>query len=919
MKITKRTGRWYVHNWYELLPWLALVFSLPVAYFAWNAERTAEFNVHQNKFEYQLNQVSNQFFNQLNQYEQSLYAINGFFDSSTFVSEAEFDAFVSEILESKFSNGLNRIGFAKFVNPLEPDTFNRADSKFRWEIAQLDKQSTHAPVLYVVEQDRKYQGKRMYDAFENKVVKRGFEYSALHNQAILLHDVNWPTVAGDDCECLTMVIPVFKPLEGKSSNLRDWKGGEVDGWVFLQLNLKTIFKTVLKNNNTQAIRFSLFRGVNETPESLLYESSSDVRDNQGILPRFIAKQQVEFLEQKWTMLAQSLPLLEKKLNYKQSTIIGLFGLLLAIALTTVMFLVIARIRALDSLKHVSKRLKFSDDRWRFALEGSGDGIWDWDIETNYVVYSKFWKQMLGYEEDEIGPRLDEWQGRIHPEDYTNVIERLNASLKGERRNYSLECRLQCKDGSWKWVLARGMVVNRNDQGEPLRMVGTNTDISQLKQSEEMVWQHANFDALTGLPNRRMLNARLEQALKESNRAKKKLALIFLDLDDFKGVNDTLGHDYGDELLKVAADRLVNLVYSQDVVARFGGDEFVILISDLEKEKIKNLDLIARKVLDSLSQPFVLGIQKLFVSASIGITIFPDDSESLEELLKCVDQAMYASKKRGGNCFTYFTPAMQDEAIHRLLLSNDLREALSKNQLYIEYQPIIELKTRQIYKCEALLRWEHPKRGNVSPSEFIPIAENTRLINDIGGWVFKEAIKQCASWRQSIHQDFQVAINKSPVQFNNNDAENMGWLQIITDNKALNNAVVVEITEGLLLDASTEVEDRLNEYRDNGVQVALDDFGTGYSSLAYLRKFDIDYLKIDQSFIASLETSNEDRVLCRAIVAMAHNLDIKVIAEGIETIEQCDILKLIGCDFGQGYYFSKSLLPDQFEAYVKQFK
>jgi diguanylate cyclase (GGDEF)-like protein/PAS domain S-box-containing protein len=918
MKRTKRAGRWHVRNWYELLPWLVLVFSLPVIYFVWNAERTAEFNVHQNKFEYQLNQVSNQFFNQLNQYEQSLYAIKGFFDSSKFVSEYEFDAFVSEIFHSKFSKGLNRIGFAKFVNPLEPDSFNRADSKFRWEIAQLDKQSNHAPVLYAVEPERRYQRERMYDAFENKVVKSGFEYSALHNQVVLLHDVNWPAVSGDNCECLTMVVPVFKPSYDKDRVFTGKQNGEIDGWVFLQLNLKTIFKTVLKNNNTKAIRFSLYKGVNGLSESLLYDSASDARESLGVLPNFIAKQQIEFLEQKWTMLARSLPLFEKKLNYKQSTIIGLFGLLLAIALTTVLFLVIARIRALDSLRHVNKRLKFSDDRWRFALEGSGDGIWDWDIETNNVVYSKFWKQMLGYDEGEIGSTLDEWQSRIHPEDYRNVIEKLNASLKGDRRNYSLECRLQCKDGLWKWVLARGMVVNRNEQGEALRMVGTNTDISQLKQSEEMVWQQANFDALTGLPNRRMLNARLEQELNKSNRTRKKLALMFLDLDDFKDVNDTLGHDYGDTLLKLAAERLVNLVYSQDVVARLGGDEFVILISELEKEKVNNLDLIARKVLASLSQPFVLGQNKIFVSASIGISIFPDDAGSLEELLKCVDQAMYASKKRGGNCFTYFTPTMQDEAIHRLHLSNDLRDALGNKELYIEYQPIVELETQQIYKCEALLRWKHPKRGTVSPAEFIPVAEDTRLINDIGGWVFKEAIKQCMAWRETIHKDFQVAINKSPVQFNNNDAENRDWLQLITANKALNNAVVVEITEGLLLDASTQVEERLNEYRDNGIQVALDDFGTGYSSLAYLRKFDIDYLKIDQSFVASLESSNEDRVLCRAIIAMAHNLDIKVIAEGIETKQQSDILRSIGCDFGQGYYFSKSLLPEQFEAYVKQF-
>ncbi|MGJ8620332.1 MAG: bifunctional diguanylate cyclase/phosphodiesterase [Methylophilaceae bacterium] len=917
MKKTKRAGGWHVRYWYELLPWLALAFSLPVAYFVWNAERTAEFNVHQSKFEYQLNQVSNQFFNQLNQYEQSLYAIKGFFDSSTFVSEAEFDAFVSEILHSKFSNGLNRIAYAKFINPLQPDTYNRVETKYKGQIAKLDKQTNHAPVIYLVEQNGVYKGSQLDDVFQNKVIKEGFEYSVIHNQVVVLTNAGWAKQYGDDCDCVLMILPVFKPQSNKNiqSNIGD--RAEADGWVFLQLDLNTIFKNVLNGRNTQAIRFSLYKNSSDTPNNMLYDSEVDVGEKSDFISAFTAKKQVEVLGQKWMMLARSLPLFEKKLNYKQSTIIGIFGLLLSIALTTVLFLVIARVRALDSLRHVNKRLKFSDDRWRFALEGSGDGIWDWDIVSNHVVYSTFWKQMLGYDEDEIGSTLDEWQSRIHPEDYSNAIEKLNTCIKEGRRNYSLECRFKCKDDSWKWVLARGMVVNRNELGEPLRMVGTNTDISQLKQSEEMVWQHANFDALTGLPNRRMLNSRLEQELNKSNRTRKKLALMFLDLDDFKGVNDTLGHDYGDALLKVAAERLINIVYSQDVVARLGGDEFIILVSELEKEKINDLDLIAHKVLAALSEPFVLDGQKVFVSASIGITIFPDDSESLEELLKCVDQAMYASKKRGGNCFTYFTPAMQDEAVHRLHLSNDLREALSKNQLYLEYQPIIDLKTQQIYKCEALLRWQHPERGIVSPAEFIPIAENTRLINDIGGWVFKEAIKQCKEWRQAIHKDFQVAINKSPVQFTNNDEKNTEWLLEVDGNEALNNAVVVEITEGLLLDASAQVEERLNEYRDKGVQVALDDFGTGYSSLAYLRRFDIDYLKIDQSFVASLEASNEDQVLCRAIVAMAHNLDIKVIAEGIETKQQSDILTSIGCDFGQGFYYSKSLQPDLFEAYVKQ--
>jgi diguanylate cyclase (GGDEF)-like protein/PAS domain S-box-containing protein len=584
-------------------------------------------------------------------------------------------------------------------------------------------------------------------------------------------------------------------------------------------------------------------------------------------------------------------------------------------LTGILFLVIARVRVLDELKRTNKQLKLSDDRWQFALEGAGDGVWDWDIQSGNVIYSKKWKQMLGFSENEIDNSFIEWQNRVHPDDYPNIEQALKATLNNTKSNYSVECRLKCKDESWKWILSRGMVVSRDKNGTALRIVGTHTDISQLKQSEEAIWQHANFDSLTGLPNRRMLYAKLEEEMQKCVRSKTKLALLFLDLDRFKEINDSLGHDQGDILLNKTAKRLRECVYAQDIVARLGGDEFLILITDTKDDALKNIEIVAQRVLNSLTEAFPLTHEKAFVSASIGIAIYPDDSQSIDNLLRNVDQAMYASKKRGGNCFTYFTQKMQENALNRLKLSTDLRTALPKNQLFLVYQPIVELQTGKIFKAEALLRWQHPERGLVPPSEFIPIAEDTRLINEIGNWIFKVAIQQCLHWRKHISHNFQIAVNKSTIQFMQTDAKDQHWTETLLSEPGNADAIVIEITESLLLEVSQQVKDWLEYYNKNGIQLSLDDFGTGYSSLSYLRKFDIDYIKIDQSFVYDLEVNHENSVLCQAIITMAHSLGIKVIAEGIETEFQKNMITNMGCDFGQGYYFSRPLLAEDFEAFL----
>ena len=398
------------------------------------------------------------------------------------------------------------------------------------------------------------------------------------------------------------------------------------------------------------------------------------------------------------------------------------------------------------------------------------------------------------------------------------------------------------------------------------------DITHKKESEDIIWKQANFDKVTGLPNRHMFHDRLEQEIKKAHRADLQMGLLFIDLDRFKEINDTLGHDMGDILLMESSRRITSCVRESDTVARLGGDEFTVILSEFVDTKI--VERAAQAILKVLAEPFQLGDEMAYISASIGITLYPNDASNVEELLKNADQAMYVAKNLGRNQTSYFTAALQDAAQERRRLIHDLRGALSSNQFRVYFQPIMDLDTGHIHKAEALIRWQHPERGMIRPMEFIPLAEETGLINEIGNWVFKESTQWAKLWRDQFTHDFQVSVNVSPVQFLSVEYSCDTWDPYLKSINLAGQHIVIEITEGLLLKASTMVTDMLLQFRDAGIQVAIDDFGTGYSSLSYLKKFDIDYLKIDKSFVDNLETDTNDIALSEAIIMMAHKLGLK---------------------------------------------
>jgi len=439
----------------------------------------------------------------------------------------------------------------------------------------------------------------------------------------------------------------------------------------------------------------------------------------------------------------------------------------------------------------------------------------------------------------------------------------------------------------------------NEDGSIKQRVTLFSDISEKKEAELLALKQANYDPLTSLPNRTFFYNRLEQEIKNSNITNKPLAVFFLDLDRFKIINDTFGHPMGDKLLIEAGRRIADIVQDEETVARLGGDEFTVILANLND--LNRIGLVADKIIASLNQPFQIENNLVYISASIGITLYPDDALTVDDLLRNADQAMYFAKDSGRSRYFYFTQQMQRSSMERFNLTNDLREALAQNQLEVYYQPIVYLPTQKIQKAEALLRWQHPERGMVSPNIFIPLAEETGLINEIGNWVFHQAVQHAQLFQQH-DPDFQVSVNMSPIQFK---AQN-DWTSVISEVYFSSCNLVIEITEGLLMEDDKQIIEQLLNFRTAGIQVAIDDFGTGYASLSYLKKFDIDYLKIDQSFIRDLSPNSSDMALSEAIIIMAHKLGLKVIAEGVETEQQRNLLYSAGCDFVQGNLFSQPL-------------
>jgi len=565
---------------------------------------------------------------------------------------------------------------------------------------------------------------------------------------------------------------------------------------------------------------------------------------------------------------------------------------------------LARIRSQLKRKATEQALRESEERYALAMRGTGDGIWDWDLGGGRIYYSPRWKAIIGCEESEIGDSPEEWLGRVHAEDRAKLRMWLAthwADVHGGP--FVCEYRILHKDGTYHWMLGRGHTV-RDQSNRAVRMTGSHTDITEQK----------IFDPLTGLPNRLLFLERAGQTLEVARQHPGYgFAVLFLDVDRFKLVNDSMGHLAGDRLLAGLADRLRNaisqispaLAIKAPTVARFGGDEFAILLEGLEHAS--DADVFAESVLRALSEPVETGGRDVYCSVSIGIAAGNAGYGSVEDVLRDADAAMYAAKAKGGSQYATFDDTMRQRAAERLAIESGLRKALERSELVVYYQPKVVLDTSKLVGFEALVRWQHPDLGLLAPSTFIPIAEETGLIIPIGEWVMREACRQLREWqiRYPKSPPLAVSANLSIRQFRQPDL--VASIKRILDETGLEAAYLqLELTESVVMDDPESAITTVQQIKNLGVGIKLDDFGTGYSSLSCLCRMPIDALKIDRSFIVRMARSSPDLEMVRTVLSLAHSLGMDVVAEGVESTEQLDQLRALGCQYAQGYYFGKPI-------------
>ncbi len=564
-------------------------------------------------------------------------------------------------------------------------------------------------------------------------------------------------------------------------------------------------------------------------------------------------------------------------------------------------------RQYEDLNARDHELKRSEERYRLAVEGVNDGIWDWDGRDGKLFMSNRCRSIMGFESMNRNLTIEDWFEIIVKED----IEKFNKSFtqyltEPQSNHFQIEYRIKTRNGGLKWIRTRGMAI-WDGSGIPFRVAGSNTDITEQKLSEERIHHLAYYDSVTGLPNRTLLQDRFMIASANALRRQRMVAIYFLDLDNFKTINDTIGHSFGDQLLLKVSEELKSKLRKGDTIARLGGDEFILLQSNIRE--MSEVYYLAERLLDIFKQPWLLNGHEFYVTASIGVSLFPNDSSDLQSLMKNADAAMYKAKEMGKNTFQVYTQELNLKMMERMRLETYLRKAASGDEFRLYYQPKIELATGRVSGVEALIRWADSGSGWIMPGEFIHIAEETGLINSIGEWVLRTACHQLTKWHAEGYGDLKMSVNLSARQFQEKNlvARISG---IIEETGVKPEYLELEITESIAMKDLDYTVSVLNELKKMGMGIALDDFGTGYSSLNYLMRLPINNLKIDKTFVREITTNHNQAMIAKVLISLAHSMKLSVTAEGVEERSQVEFLKQEHCDVVQGYLFSVPMPPEE---------
>lgn len=574
-----------------------------------------------------------------------------------------------------------------------------------------------------------------------------------------------------------------------------------------------------------------------------------------------------------------------------------------------MNLMISTVQDITEQKMVEQALRESERRYQVMAESSPVGIFRLDTQGRCAHVNKRWREMAGL--TLIHAVGESWAVAIHPEDRDEVEETWQAALL-ERRPYKTECRFRRPDGMITWVFCQAEPIF-DTHGSLEGFIGSVTDISRRKRTEEEVRQLAYYDTLTHLPNRTFFQEQLERALGTAVRTGRHVALLFCDLDNFKDVNDSLGHDKGDLLLKAIAQRLNSCIRRGDTLCRLGGDEFVLLLPSVSNDR--EVVSVARKIQESMKHSFDLAGHEVFSTTSIGIAVYPEDGNTFNTLLKHADMAMYAAKARGRNRYRFFCEDMNRRAVERVSMEAGLRQAVANEELSLAWQPQFDLRTGQLVGVETLLRWDHPVLGRIMPAKFIPLAEETGLIHGIGEWVLRTACAQMCRWKDEGFGPLRLAVNLSAGQFNEPGLVEM-VRRILRETGLDPSWLELEITESMLMQDQDVALKTMLSLNHDGVNLALDDFGTGFSSLLYLKNYPIGRIKIAREFVQDITGDNNDAAIAGTVIAMASNLSMQAVAEGVETQEQADVLRELGCPEVQGFFFARPMTAEQFREQLR---
>jgi len=593
---------------------------------------------------------------------------------------------------------------------------------------------------------------------------------------------------------------------------------------------------------------------------------------------------------------------------------------------------VLQVEDIDQQRATEEAVAENESRWNFALEGAGQGVWDLDAKRGRVFYSRRWREMRGFGlDEEIDGSREAWLSRVHPDDRQRLLEQSVKQQAGEIAPNDFEYRERHRDGQWIWILSRGRPIEWMPDGSVARIIGTDTDITAMKAAEaraateanevfkahfaalekahetaeaarQMAQSLARHDALTGLPNRRVFAEAMDAAVVRANRSAGVNAIVMIDLDRFKPVNDIHGHAVGDDVLREITLRLRDAVRKGDTLARLGGDEFGVIVDCLPGEKPGDAAIrLAERIVELIQRPIVVGDRHIELGASIGIAICPEDGLDSETLLRAADMAMYRAKEEGRGTFCFFQPSMEADLRARVALEDDIRQAVATEQIQPYYQPLIRLTENRIVGFEILARWYHPMRGNVAPATFIPVVENLGLISELTYSLLRRACIDARDWPPEI----SIALNVSPKHLID-PLLPVKVLAILSETGFSPNRLEIEITETALMSDIANARAVLGALRAIGIKISLDDFGTGYSSLSHLRELHFDKIKIDRSFVLAMDKHVESAKIVHSVIALAKSLGLPTIAEGIEDPETMKQIVDGGAEYGQGFYFGKAM-------------